>query len=401
MARSTKASGSLRRMLSGDSTARYCRRPSGSEQSADGSEQSAERERAGQTAWARSSPRTAYGGILNPNSTLRDRQRVFSGIQPTGDFHLGNVLGAVDNWVPLQESHDAFFCVVDLHALTLPWDPKTLRERVLQMSALLLARGIDPDRAVLFVQSHVPAHSELSWLLMCVARMGELRRMIQFREKSKGQGEAVGAGLFTYPVLQAADVLLYQARGVPVGEDQKQHVELMRDLAQRFNALLGETFVVPEPWIQARGARVLALDNPAEKMSKSAPREASKILLVDSPDAIARKIRSAVTDSGREVRAGEDKPALTNLLTIFSLVSGESIAELEARFSGMGYGDFKKALAEAVIANLHDTQQRYLELMADPGELLRLLVIGADKARDVAETTMAEVRSAVGLGPRI
>jgi len=337
---------------------------------------------------------------LSPNSTFKDRQRVFSGIQPTGDFHLGNVLGAVDNWVPLQNSHDAFFCIVDLHALTLPWDPETLRERVLQMGALLLARGIDPDRAVLFVQSHVPAHSELSWLLMCVARMGELRRMIQFKEKSKGENEAVGAGLFTYPVLQAADVLLYQARGVPVGEDQKQHVELMRDLAARFNALLGETFVVPEPWIRPHGARILALDNPAEKMSKSTPREASKILLVDSPDVITRKIRSAVTDSDREVRAGEDKPELTNLLTIFSLVSGESIAELEERFSGMGYGDFKKALAEAVIANLRPTQQRYFELIADPGELFRLLVIGADKARVVAEETMVEVRTAVGLGPR-
>jgi tryptophanyl-tRNA synthetase len=326
---------------------------------------------------------------------------VFSGIQPTGDFHLGNVLGAVDNWVSLQESHDAFFCIVDLHALTLPWDPKSLRERVLQMGALLFARGIDPARAVLFVQSHVPAHAELTWLLMCVARMGELRRMIQFKEKSKGQGEAVGAGLFTYPVLQAADVLLYQARGVPVGEDQKQHVELMRDLASRFNALLGETFVVPEPWIRPHGARILALDDPVEKMSKSTRRAASKILLVDSSDEIARKIKSAVTDSGREIRAGEDKPALTNLLTIFSLVTGESIAGLEERFSGMGYGDFKKALAEAVIVNLHDTQQHYLELMADPAELLRLLVIGADKARAVAETTMAEVRSKVGLGPRV
>ncbi len=328
------------------------------------------------------------------------RKRVFSGIQPTGDFHLGNVLGAVDNWVPLQESHDAFFCIVDLHALTLPWDPKILRERVLQMGALLLARGIDPDRAVLFVQSHVPAHSELSWLLMCVARMGELRRMIQFKEKSKGENEAVGAGLFTYPVLQAADVLLYQARGVPVGEDQKQHIELTRDLAVRLNTLLGETFVVPEPWIRPHGARILALDNPVEKMSKSTPREASKILLVDSPDVIVRKIRSAVTDSGREVRAGEDKPALTNLLTIFSLVSGESIAELEERFSGMGYGDFKKALAEAIIANLRPTQERYLELMGDPAELFRLLVIGADKASVVAETTMTTVRTAMGLGPR-
>ena len=306
----------------------------------------------------------------------------------------------MDNWVPLQESHDAFFCIVDLHALTLPWDPRRLAGRVLQMGALLLARGIDPRRSVLFVQSHVPAHAELCWLLMCVARMGELRRMIQFKEKSKDQGEAVGAGLFTYPVLQAADVLLYQARGVPVGEDQKQHVELMRDLAQRFNALLGETFVVPEPWIRPEGARILALDNPAEKMSKSTPRDASKVLLTDPSDVIAGKIKAAVTDSGREVRAGEDKPALSNLLTIFSLVSGESVADLEERFSGMGYGDFKKALAEAVINNLAGTRERYFELMADPVELSAQLSIGAEKATAVAAVTMAGVRSKVGLGPR-
>ncbi len=326
--------------------------------------------------------------------------RVFSGIQPTGDFHLGNLLGAVDNWVPLQDTHEAFYCIVDLHALTLPWDPEVLHRQVLQMGALLLARGIDPDRAVLFVQSHVPQHSELSWILTCVARMGELRRMVQFKEKARGEAETIGAGLFVYPVLQAADVLLYRAEGVPVGEDQRQHIELMRDLAVRFNSAFGDVFVPPEAWIRPDGARILALDDPDEKMSKSTTRLASKLLLVDDPPVIAKKVRAAVTDSGREVRAGPDKPALTNLLTIFSLTTGTPIPELEERFSGSGYGDFKKALAEAVIEDLRPTQERYRELMADPGELGRLLAVGAAKAAAVAEETMAEVRARVGLGER-
>ena len=326
--------------------------------------------------------------------------RVFSGIQPTGDFHLGNLLGAVDNWIPLQETHEAYYCIVDLHALTTAWEPEVLQRQVLQMGALLLARGIDPDRAVLFVQSHVPQHSELSWILTCIARMGELRRMVQFKEKARGDREAIGAGLFVYPVLQAADVLLYRAHGVPVGEDQRQHIELMRDLATRFNATLGEVFVPPEAWIQPTGARILALDDPREKMSKSSPRPGSKVLLVDSPETIAKKIRAAVTDSGREVRAGEDKPALTNLLTILSLTTGESVAELEERFAGSGYGELKKVLAEAVIEDLRPTRERYEELIADPGQLLSVLKMGADKAVEVAEATMADVRARVGLGPR-
>jgi tryptophanyl-tRNA synthetase len=309
-------------------------------------------------------------------------------------------LGAVDNWVPLQDTHDAYFCIVDLHALTLPWDPQALHRQVLQMGALLLARGIDPERAVLFVQSHVPQHSELSWILTCLARMGELRRMVQFKEKARGEAETIGAGLFVYPVLQAADVLLYQAQGVPVGEDQRQHIELMRDLAARFNAAFGEVFVLPEAWIRPAGARILALDDPSEKMSKSTPRPNSKLLLVDEPDVIRKKVRAAVTDSGREVRAGADKPALTNLLTIYSLTSGESVASLERRFAERGYGEFKQALAEAIVDGLAPTRRRYLELMGDLGELGRLLRVGADKAAEVAEATMAEVRRRVGLGAR-
>lgn len=266
--------------------------------------------------------------------------------------------------------------------------------------AELLACGIDPDRAVLFIQSQVAAHAELAWVLNCVARMGELRRMIQFKEKSKGETESVGVGLFTYPILQAADVLLYRAHGVPVGEDQRQHIELMRVLAERFNATLGKTFVPPEAWIAPEGARVMALDDPTQKMSKSAARPASSILLVDPPDAIAKKIRSAVTDSGRDVVAGEDKPALTNLLTIMSIVEGTSVAELEERFSGAGYAAFKGALADSLIAHLAPIRERYNELMADPAETERLLDKGAESARAVADRTMQDVWKRTGLGPR-
>ena len=328
------------------------------------------------------------------------RKRVFSGIQPTGELHLGNYLGAVTNWVALQETHDAFFCIVNLHAMTLPWDAPNLEEQTIRTGASLLACGIDPDRAVLFVQSDVAEHTELAWVLTCVARMGELRRMIQFKEKSKGESESVGVGLFTYPVLQAADVLLYQAPGVPVGEDQRQHIELMRDLGIRFNQAFGETFVLPEAFIPPRGARVMALDDPTQKMSKSAGRPASSILLTDPAEAVAKKIRSAVTDSGREVIAGPDKPALTNLLGIYSLLTGTSVEALQDRFEGSGYGDFKKAMGEEVATALAPIRERYEELVADPAETARLLTAGADRARAVAEETMAAVRSVTGLGTR-
>ena len=297
--------------------------------------------------------------------------------------------------------NECFYCIVDLHSMTLAWDPETLRAETVAKGAELLAVGIDPERAVLFVQSHVPAHSELAWVLNCVARMGELRRMVQFKEKSKGETESVGVGLFTYPILQAADVLLYQADGVPVGEDQRQHVELMRDLAGRFNSTFGETFTLPEAWIPTAGARVMALDDPTEKMSKSEGdvRPNSVIGLVDDPEAITKKIRSAVTDSGREVRAAADKPALTNLLSIFSLVSDTPVADLEESFSSAGYGDFKSALAEAVVERLRPIRERYLELIDDPAETHRLLARGAERASVVAEETLAVVRDRVGLVP--
>jgi tryptophanyl-tRNA synthetase len=277
-----------------------------------------------------------------PGPAPGPRPRVFSGIQPTGLKHLGNYTGAIRRWVRDQEEQEAFYCVVDLHAMTLPWNPQELREQALGTAATLLACGIDPRRSTLFVQSHVPAHSELAWVLTCIARMGELRRMVQFKEKSGGQAESVGVGLFTYPVLQAADVLLYDARGVPVGEDQRQHIELMRDLAVRFNATFGETFVVPEAWVPEQGARIMALDDPTQKMSTSADRPASRIHLIDPPDEIARKIRSAVTDSGREIVAGPGKPAISNLLTIYSALDGTPVSELEDRFAGRGYGEFKR-----------------------------------------------------------
>ena len=330
---------------------------------------------------------------------MSERKRVFSGIQPTGYLHLGNYIGAVRNWVAQQDDYDSFFCIVDLHAMTQPWDPAELRERSVATGALLLACGIDPDRSTLFIQSHVAEHAELAWVLSCVARMGELRRMVQFKEKSKGETESVSVGLFTYPVLQAADVLLYRAHGVPVGEDQRQHVELMRDIGGRFNSAYGSTFVLPEAWIPKAGARVMALDDPTQKMSKSAGRPNSSVLLVDPPEVIAKKFKVAVTDSGREVKAAEDKPALTNLLTIYSIVEDVSVAELEERFEGKGYGDLKVALGEAVAARLEPIRTRYEELMQDPAETARLLAVGADRARKVAEDTMSDVRAAAGLVP--
>ena len=329
-------------------------------------------------------------------------KRVFSGIQPTGQAHIGNYLGAVRNWVAQQDEHEAFYCIVDLHAMTLPWDPKVLRRETIAKAAELLACGIDPERSTLFVQSHVPEHTELQWVLTCVARMGELRRMVQFKEKSKGEAESIGVGLFTYPVLQAADVLLYQAHGVPVGEDQRQHVELMRDLAQRFNSNFGVTFTVPEAWIPEEGARVMALDDPTQKMSKSDMdvRPGSVLLLTEDPKSITKKLKSAKTDSGAEVRVGDDKPELTNLLTIFSAIEGITVDVLEDRFKGSGYGDFKGALAEAVVAALDPIRTRYEELMGDPGEIDRMLAAGAEKAAAVAAETMSSVRERTGLGTR-
>ena len=324
--------------------------------------------------------------------------RVLSGIQPTaGSFHLGNYLGALRQWVDLQDTAEAFYCVVDLHAITMDWDPEELRRNTLTAAAQLLALGVDPARSALFVQSHVPEHVQLSWVLECVARFGEASRMTQFKDKSQREGTAgASVGLFTYPVLQAADILVHQADQVPVGEDQRQHLELTRDLAMRFNNRFGPTFTVPSPYIPQGAAKVLDLQSPEKKMSKSLP-PAGCVFLLDDPAVTAKKIRSAVTDTGREVVADPvEKPGVTNLLTIHSALSGRSVAELEEHFAGRGYGDLKKELAEVVTEFVTPVRQRTHELLDDPAELQRTLAAGAARAREVAGRTIAEVYERAG-----
>ena len=329
---------------------------------------------------------------------MQDRRRVFSGIQPSGRSHLGTYLGALKNWVATQDDHDCFFCIVDLHALTVPQDPKVLRANVREMAALYVAVGLDPEKSVIFRQSRVSEHSELAWLLNCVARVGELSRMTQFKDKAqKGGADSASVGLYDYPVLQAADVLLYNAHLVPVGEDQRQHLELMRTLARRFNGLYGETFVVPEPMILDVGARVMALDDPTSKMSKSAPTPAGYVELLDEPDVVRRKIRRAKTDSGSEVVASPEKPAITNLLNIYAGLTGLPVSEIEARYEGKGYGDFKKDLGEVVVEALAPIRKRALELLDDPKELDDLLESGAGRARDVAQSTLRDAQTRMGL----
>jgi tryptophanyl-tRNA synthetase len=328
------------------------------------------------------------------------RPRVLSGIQPTADsFHFGNYLGALRQWAALQDDHDAFYCIVDLHAITVEYDPAELRQRTLASAAQLIAAGIDPDRSALFVQSQVPEHTQLGWVLGCITGFGEASRMIQFKDKTaKGGTERSTVGLFTYPVLQAADILLYQAHMVPVGEDQRQHLELTRDLAARFNHRFGETFQVPEPYIVRETAKIVDLQDPSIKMSKSTSTPAGIVNLLDDPGATAKKIRSAVTDSGREVHFDEaDKPGVSNLLTIYSALTGRSIAELEVAYEGRGYGDLKKDLSEIVVDFVTPFRQRTMELLDDRAELDALLAKGADRARDVAATTLTDVYNRVGL----
>jgi len=329
------------------------------------------------------------------------RPRVFSGTQPTGALHLGNYLGAIRNYVAMQETHDCIYCVVDLHAITLRQGRAELRRNTMDVANMFLACGVDPDRSIVIVQSHVPQHSELAWILNTVAYMGELSRMTQFKDKTAGgERESIGVGIFDYPVLMAADILLYRADAVPVGEDQKQHVELTRDLAERFNNAFGKTFVVPEPVIRADAARVMGLDDPTKKMSKSAGSEYNFIALMDAPDVVRRKIKRAVTDSGTDVRPGDDKPALTNLLTIYSAMSGEPVETIVARYSGGGYADFKNDLGEVVVNALAPFQARMRELEADPSYTLGVLKAGAERAEAIAQRTLAKAHERVGLVPR-
>lgn len=323
--------------------------------------------------------------------------RVFSGIQPTGDMHLGNYLGAVRAWVASQDVDDALFCVVDLHAVTVRQDPATFAARTLDTAMLLLAAGLDPERCILFVQSQVPEHAELAWLLNCVASFGELRRMTQFKDKSEGQ-EAVSVGLFDYPVLMAADILLYDTDRVPVGDDQRQHLELARNIAQRFNSAFGDTFVVPEPAIPAIGARVMDLQCPTAKMSKSADSPQGTVGLLDPPEAITKKFRSAVTDSDSVVRYDpEGQPGIANLLGILSAATGAPLRELEDQHASGGYGAFKSAVADAVVELLRPIRERFHELAADPDGTRAILALGAQKARDQAIPVLARAKEAMGL----
>jgi tryptophanyl-tRNA synthetase len=327
-------------------------------------------------------------------------KRVLSGIQPTSDsFHLGNYLGALKQWVELQDGNDAFYCIVDLHALTGDLDPTLLRKRILASAAQLIALGISPEKSTLFVQSHVAEHNQLGWIMECIAGFGEANRMTQFKDKSaKGGADSARVGLFTYPMLQAADILLYQAHYVPVGEDQRQHIELTRDLATRFNTRFGDTFRIPEGYILKSGAKIYDLQEPTNKMSKSAGSAAGVLEIMDTAEANTKKIKSATTDAGREVTFDEkEKPGISNLLTIHAALSGKSVADLENEFVGKGYGDFKAAVAEVVVEYLRPIRARALELLDDEAHLIKVLHAGADKARTVASATVAETYKNLGL----
>jgi len=335
-------------------------------------------------------------------ATPTTRPRVLSGIQPTADsFHFGNYLGALRQWVTLQDEYEPFFFIADMHAITVEQDPKQLRERCLRAAAQLIATGVDPDRSAIFVQSHIPAHAQLGWVLQCLTGFGEASRMTQFKDKSaKGGTDRATVGLFTYPMLMAADILLYRPQYVPVGEDQRQHLELTRDLAQRFNHRFKKTFRLPEPFILKETAKITDLQEPTAKMSKSASSPSGIIEMLDDPAVSAKKVRSAVTDSGDEVRFDvEEKPGISNLLTIFSALTGRPVVELEREYVGRGYGDFKKALAEVVVEFVTPFRARTLELLEDRAELDDVLRRGAERASEVAERTLADVYDRVGFVP--
>ncbi|HEX8282604.1 MAG TPA: tryptophan--tRNA ligase [Pyrinomonadaceae bacterium] len=322
-------------------------------------------------------------------------KRIFSGAQPTGNLHIGNYLGALRNWVALQREYESFFCVVDLHAITVPQDPKHLAAKTREVARIYLAAGVDPQVSTIFVQSDVQEHAELAWVINCVVRISELERMTQFKDKAKKQRENVSTGLLTYPALMASDILLYQTDLVPVGQDQKQHLELTRDVAERFNRDYGETFRVPDPFIPKVGAKIMALDDPAKKMSKSDENANGRISLLDDADTIRRKFKRAVTDSGTDVRFDETRPAVTNLLSIFQLLTGKTPEEIESHFAGKGYAQLKSDLAEATVEFLRPFQERMRDISDE--ELRRTLKEGADKARAIAAETMRAVRERMGI----
>ena len=322
--------------------------------------------------------------------------RVFSGIQPTGAKHIGNYIGAMRQYVATQDEGDAFFCIVDLHSITTEYDPRDLHDRTLDLAALLFAVGLDPDRCTLFCQSHVAAHPEAAWLLSAVTGFGQLGRMTQFKEKGEGK-EFLSAGLFTYPVLMAGDILLYQTDIVPIGDDQRQHLELARDVAERFNSRYGETFTVPRGVYPEVGARIMDLQEPAKKMSTTGGTLQGTVLVLDEPDVIRKKFKTAVTDSGREIRyLPDEKPGVSNLIEILSVASGRAIPEVEAGYDGKGYGDLKTDVGEAVVELFRPVQERYAELRTDEGELRRLLRVGADKARETSAPTLRQMYERMG-----
>ncbi|MDP2694428.1 MAG: tryptophan--tRNA ligase [Gallionella sp.] len=331
----------------------------------------------------------------------QQKKRLFSGIQPTGELHIGNYIGALSLWVEQQDQFDSIFCIVDLHAITIPETivPEYLRKKSREAEAILIASGIDPERSVIFIQSHIPAHTELTWILNSITPIGWLERMTQFKVKS-AQLESISTGLFDYPVLQAADVLLYKTNVVPVGEDQRQHIELMDDIAQRFNHLFGEVFILPQPMIRASGARIMGLDDPTAKMSKSLAekRKGHAIGIVDPPEVIREAVMRAVTDSGKETRFDCASPGVKNLLVIYEVLSGKSREAIEAYFEGKGYGFLKRELADLVIATLEPVRNRYLKLMAEPAYLEELLHRGAERVRPIAESTLKQAKDLVGLG---
>lgn len=326
---------------------------------------------------------------------MNSLERIFSGVQPSGNLHIGNYLGAIRNWVDLQERYESIFCVVDLHAITVPQDPEQLRKKTLEVAKIYLAAGIDPKKSAIFIQSQVSEHAELMWILNTIAKMSELDKMTQFKDKSqRGGRESSGVGLYDYPVLMAADILLYDTQVVPVGEDQTQHVELARDLAKRFNQKFGETFIVPEVHVRKEGMRIMGLDDPSRKMSKSAASEYNYISLIDSAETVRRKIKKAVTDSGSEIVYSDEKPALKNLINMYALLAGMSPEEVEKKYVGKGYGDFKTELAEVIIAFLEPFQQRFSALSDE--EVLHILHEGAEKVRPIARKKLEEVKRKIG-----